>query len=67
MAMLDLLRDIRGRWHVLLLKTNPLFLFAIAVCIFVRIYILNDQRSNKPAWHLIIKDISSGLFLEGEL
>lgn len=67
MAMLDSLRDKRSRWHVLLLKANPLLLFAAPLCAFVRIYILNDQGSNKPAWHLIIKEISSSLYLKREL
>lgn len=66
MAMFDSLGDKRSRWHVLLLKANPLLLFAVPLCAFVRIYILNDQGSNKPAWHLIIKEISSGLYLKRE-
>lgn len=65
-ATLDLLGDKRGRWHVHLLKSNPL-LFSVALCTFIRIYILNDQESNKPAWHLIIKVVSSGLYMKGEL
>lgn len=66
MATFCWLGDKRGRWHVCFLKANPL-LSAVALCAFIRVYILNQQISNKPAWHLIIRDIYSSLYLKREL
>lgn len=60
------LREKTGRWHVCFLKANPL-LSAVALCAFIRIYILHQQISNKPAWHLIIRDVYSSLYLKREL